>query len=198
LNISPQRFKPTDPLEEKFYRALRDVFNSTSNQRSLMFADCYKSYPFGDLIVADDRAPLSNVIKPSVFRQCFNEIFEAFVSAGTFEKYIEVFTKIFGDDVVIEFRTHDPEDEEGLAPGQLEIDIIATSLELGNFVVRRIENNAYVFDNLVTDEGDNIILQGIKDLPSQYELERMLFEMVPAGIHTVISLTFAETEEEEE
>jgi hypothetical protein len=58
-------------------------------------------------------------------------------------------------------------------------------------VARVIESNAYVYYNVITQDGvDQIVFQSIQGFTTQYELERMLFEMVPAGIFTDIDLTF--------
>jgi hypothetical protein len=73
--------------------------------------------------------------------------------------------------------------------GRLQIDIIAEGVDLNDAVARRIENNQYVLDELIDYEDDNIAFQKIKGFQSQYELEQMLFEMVPAGVFTEISLT---------
>jgi hypothetical protein len=75
------------------------------------------------------------------------------------------------------------------APGKLNIDIEAAGVELADFISRYIEDNTYLFDEVIDDEGDNIVFQSVKGFQSQYELEQMLFEMVPAGIFTTISLT---------
>jgi hypothetical protein len=74
-------------------------------------------------------------------------------------------------------------------PGKLNIDITASGVQISDFISREIVNNEYVFDEVIDDEGDNIVFQGVKGFETQYELEQMLFEMVPAGIYTEITLT---------
>ena len=73
----------------------------------------------------------------------------------------------------------------------MQIAIEAEGIEESNFGLRRIVDNQYVVDELVDREvpGNNIVFQTIKGFTSQYELEQMLFEMVPAGIYTEITLS---------
>lgn len=176
----PQYFKG-DALEKKFYNSGEPISSQLSLDKDEFLDGAYEAAPLGDLIFDDDRSPLSNAIPKDIFRLAFPEIFEAFVNVGTFESYITVFEKIFGDDVGITFTVP--------GPGQLQILIEAEGIEFYDFVARRIVDNAYVFDEVIDDEGDNLVFQTIKGFQSQYELEQMLFEMVPAGIYTEITLT---------
>lgn len=175
-----QRFKG-DALEEKMIASGIGAFEGVDLEKDTFYQDAYESMPLGDIIYLDNRSPLANAIPQDIFRQSFNEIFTSFQSAGTFESYILVFKKIFGDTVGIDFTVP--------APGKLVIDIEADGIELSNFVARYIEDNAYVYEEVIDEEGDNIAFQTIKGFQSQYELEQMLFEMVPAGIFTEINLT---------
>jgi hypothetical protein len=176
-----QKFKPNDPIESKFIGAALAIFNNAINQRASFFNGAYSTYHLGDILVNTNRAPLTRAIKQEIFREAFKEIFEAFISGGTFESYLTVFRKIFGESVSVEFIVP--------APGKLIINIESDGVLLSNLMARYIENNEYFFDELVDDEGNNIVLQTVKGFETQYELEQMLFEMVPGGIYTEISLT---------
>lgn len=178
------QFFKGDAKEKKYYNSAAPVAQALALQKDLFQEDAYNGAGLGDLIYQTERSPLTNAITQEIFRISFKEIFEAFVAVGTFESYITVFKKIFGDDVVITFTVP--------APGKLGIDIEAAGVELSEFVSRYIEDNAYLFDFIVDEDGDNIVFQTVKGFQSQYELEQMLFEMVPAGIFTTISLTLGE------
>lgn len=171
-----------DELEVKFYEAGKEILDQVSLQKDLFFAGAYETAPLGDMIYETERAPLAKAIDPLIFRDAFKEIFDAFVTAGSFESYLTVFRKIFGETVDVTFVVP--------APGKLEINIEADELELSEFVARYISENQYVFDEMIDDEGDNIVLQTVKGFESQYELEQMLRELVPAGVWTEISLTY--------
>jgi hypothetical protein len=170
-----------DETEVKFQAAAQDILDNRSLQKDLFLAGAYETGPLGDLIITSNRSPLSNAITQAIFRDAFKEIFEAFVKVGTFEAYITVFKKIFGEAVTIDFTVP--------AAGKLNIDIEAEGIELNNFITRYIVANAYVLDTIIDDEADNIVFQTIKGFTSQYDLELMLREMVPAGIFTEINLT---------
>jgi hypothetical protein len=149
------------------------------------FDGAYDAGPLGDLLHEGDISPLSNAINLAIFRACFNTIYDEFKASGTFESYLVVFRKIFGDDVVVSFTVP--------GPGKLNIDITAEHLEESFFVARHIFDDAYLFDNVkyYDDDGEGeILFQSVKGFKTQYELEQMLFEMVPAGIYTQITLSF--------
>lgn len=169
-----------DATEIKYAEAFRPIVEQIDLQKKTFFDEAYEAAPLGDILYDTNRAPLSNAIPREIFRDAFKEIFDSFLAAGTFENYLTVFRKIFGDTVVVEFTVP--------ASGRLQIAIEAAGVELSKFIARHIEDNEYVFDYVVDDVGDNIVFQTIKGFQTQYELEQMLFEMVPDGVFTEISL----------
>lgn len=188
------QFFKGDDKEKKMVQAGDEPFDQKKLQLDLYYDGCYTVFPLGDLLWTESRAPLSNAILQSIFRESFPEIFDAFVVAGSFESYLTVFRKIFGDDVEVTFTVDNlttPPDPL-LGAGVLKIDIVAAGFELSDFITRYIEDNAYVFDEIVDYEGDNIVFQTVKGFQTQYELEQMLYEMVPAGIYTEITLSVGE------
>lgn len=177
----PQKYKG-DAEELKFYDSASPMFDILSAERDSFFDEAYACYVLGEIIYDANRSPLANAIPREIFRETFETIFTSFVNAGSFESYIVVFKKIFGETVDVTFTVP--------APGKLEIDIDAEGIELNDFVARVIENDAYVYYIMETQDGlDTIAFQSIKGFTSEYELEQMLFEMVPAGIFTTINLS---------
>lgn len=170
-----------DENELKMIAGMSSVVDAALSEKENFLDGAYDSYGLGGVIFDSGRAPLSNAIPRDIFVSSFNAMFEGFQFAGTFESYLSVFRKVFGPDVDVTFTVP--------GPGKLNIDLIATNLELYNLVARRVENNAYVFDEIVDDVGDNIVVQAVKGMDSESELNSMLFEMVPNGIYTQISLT---------
>lgn len=175
-----QKFKG-DANELKMIAVADGLLSDLSMQKDEFFVGAYETAPLGDLISQLKVSPLSNAISIEIFRLGFKEIFNSFISVGTFEAYISVFKKIFGNGVGLTFTVP--------APGKLTIAIVATGVEASEFVTRYVLENAYVIDLMVTQDLDQIVFQTVKGFQSQYELEQMLFEMVPAGIFTTISLT---------
>lgn len=181
--MTPQYFKASDDVEKKFDLAMAPEMDSLSLQEDLFFQGAYECFSLGDLLYDTDRSPLSNAIDREIFREAFATIFDAFVVAGTFESYITVFKNIFGDDVVVEFTVP--------GPGQLEIGIEATGIQLSNVVGRTVVDGAYVYDEVIDHDGNNVAGSTPKGFQTEYEAEQMLFELVPGGIFTTISLTIA-------
>lgn len=176
-----QAFKG-DEQEKKFYDVFASVSTLVSDSLDQFFAGAFTTAALGDMLFETRRTPLANAIKQEVYRDAFSQIFsDAFVKVGTFEAYIAVFKAVFGDDVSVEFEVP--------GPGKLNITIAAEGVELSNWVAREIVDNAYVESDIVDEEGENIAFQTVKGLESEYEVNVMLFEMVPAGIFTQISLT---------
>lgn len=175
-----QTFKG-DGVELNFYEVGRELFDELSFQRDIFFNEAYECYELGQMIWENQFSPLANAIRDEVFRASFSSIFESFTFAGSLESYLTVFRNVFGDDVDVTFTVPDP--------GKLQIDIVASSVQLDVFISRYIENNEYFFDEMIDDENDTIVFQSFKGLESEYELNQILFEMVPAGIYTEITLT---------
>lgn len=176
----PQFFKG-DVEELKFYDAGKGITQQLLAQKKDFFDEAFSTYALGDMLFDTGRAPLSNAIPRQIFREVFATLFDAFLQAGSFESYLTVFRNVFGSDVEVEFEVP--------SPGKLLITVAATGLQTSDFRVRELVGDVYQFDVIVDQEGDRIVFRTVKGLESEAELERMLFEMVPAGIYTQITLT---------
>lgn len=177
----PQFFKNSDDVEKQFYNSAEPISDQLELQLDAFFEDAYNCFVLGDLLYTTARAPLANAIPQDIFRESYSTVFDSFLVAGSFESYLTVFRNVFGDDVDVEFTV--------TGPGKLQIDITAAGVELSDFVARHITGNAYIFDTVIDEDGDTIQFQSVKGFQSQYDLEQMLFEMVPDGIYTEITLT---------
>ncbi len=177
-----QNFKNGDAFEKQMENSAAPILSDLSLDKDEFYDGAFSAAPLGDIIHQSKRAPLTNAIKIEIFRLAFAEIFNAFIKVGTFEAYITVFKKIFGDDSVIEFTVP--------AAGKLTISIEAADIELSDFIARIIEDNALTYPEVIDYDLDILAFQTIKGFATQYELEKMLFEMVPGGIFTDINLTF--------
>lgn len=170
-----------DALEVQVFEAMEPTLLQIGLSLDDCFENIYESEPLGAFLWDEGRVPLTNAIRRDIFIGCFKQIFEAWTFCGTPEAYLTVFRKIFGDDAVIEFTI------EG--PGHISIDVTTDSVTLSPFIARRIVDNAYVFDNVVDDEGDNICFQTVLGIETSYELSKVVFSMQPNGIFTEVSLT---------
>lgn len=169
-----------DEVELKFYNSASPLYDILSTERTDFFDDAYNCYILGEIIYDSNRSPLANAIPRNIFRESFSTIFDAFLVAGSFESYLTVFRKIFGSDVDVQFTVP--------GAGQLTIEIEAVGVELSDSIARVTGESSYVYYEMVTQAGENIAFQSIKGFTSEYDLKQMLFEMVPDGIYTTITL----------
>jgi len=170
-----------DSTEIKYDESAKTLLDIISVDLNTFFDESFDCFVLGDVIWDSDRSPLANAINKSIFRESFPAIFEVFLEAGSFEGYLSVFRNIFGDGVDVSFTVP--------AAGKLEIDITSDQVVLSDLVAREVVNNAYVFSEIIDHEDDNIAVQSIKGMESEAEVEQMLFELVPDGIYTEITLT---------
>lgn len=170
-----------DALELKMYNSGLPSMQAIGLSLDDFWNGCYEMVPMGEFLWDEKRVPLTNAIKREVFINSFKQIFEAWSFCGTFESYILVFKKIFGEDAVVEFTVP--------GPGKLQINIESSGVQLNQFIARTIVDNAYVYDFVVDDVGDNICFATVLGLETEDELNKVLFTMVPAGIYTEVSLT---------
>jgi hypothetical protein len=170
-----------DVTELKVYNSASTIFDNISRSLNECFDGIYNAVTLGQFLFDEQRMPLTNAIKREVFITCFKQIFEAWSFCGTFESYILVFKKIFGEDATIEFTVP--------AAGKLQINIDVEGVQTSNFQSRDIVDDDYVFSNIVDDVGDKILFRTPLGIASQFELETILFSMVPSGIFTEVSLT---------
>lgn len=170
-----------DATELKMIAAGTPPLNAVSLALDDFYAGAYETQALGLMIFDNGFAPLANAIRRDIFAKSFKQIFDQFLQAGSFESYLTVFRKIFGDDVEVTFTVP--------AAGKLTIEINATDTEESDFVARQVVSNEFVYSPVVTQEGDQLVFSSIQGFTSEYELETMLFELVPAGIFTQITLT---------
>lgn len=157
------------------------ILDFAGEQKDDFFDGAYSCFVLGELLYDSARAPLANAIDRVIFRELFSTIFDAFIVAGTFESYISIFQNIFGDDVDVQFTVP--------AAGRLQIEVQATGVLEATRLSREIVSGVYVYSDRITTENENRVASIPKGFQTEYEAEQMLFEFVPGGIFTEITLT---------
>lgn len=178
-----QAFKENDPIEEKVKQCFLSILNLIGEDEDAFFNGAYTAFPLGDVLYTLHANPLTRILSQDTFRKSFDAINEFFTKPGTFEFYLDIFRTIFGESVVVEFTI--PGD------GQLQIDIEAIELETGKLIARRIVADAYVYDNLVDQDGDYILNQGVTGITTQEDLDILMKELAVAGVFTEATLTLS-------
>ncbi len=179
--MGQQPFKLNDEKEEKVRDAALPVLTLLGNERDAFYAGAFEAFPLGGVLFDLRRAPLAGAISRENYIQCFFAIYDLFTRPGTFEFYLALFRAIWGPDVEVEFTIP--------APGQLGINISALTVQLYNFVARDIVDNAYVYDEVVDQDGDNIVFQVNAGIKTQSETDALLRELHPYGIYVTSTLT---------
>lgn len=176
-----QRFKENDVTEPIVTNLFLSVLEELGADRDTFFDNAFLSYLLGDVLFDLNRDPLADVITREVFRASFPAIHDLFTRPGTFEFYLDVFRSVFTADTDIEFTIP--------GPGQLVIDVSAVTLEQFPILARRIVDDVYIYDNLVTsDTNENIVAQGISGIKTQSEMDGLAAEISAYGIFTTVNL----------
>ncbi len=177
-----QRFKENDSTEPEIYGLFTPTLNELGVERDSFFLNSFACYLLGDILYDLQRDPLADVITRNVYRTSFPSIHELFTRPGTFEFYLDVFRKVFTDDVEVEFIIP--------SAGILQVGITALSLETFNILIREIVDDAYVYFNLVTsDLNDQIVGRGLRGIKTQEEIDGLMAEISCYGIYTTVTLT---------
>lgn len=178
-----QSFNQNDEIEKKVVDVLLPYMEQISDEKDLFFDEAYECYKLGDVLFDLDRSPLADAIQKDFFRTGFYAIHQLFTRPGTFEFYLDVFRAIFGSDVVVEFDIP--------SPGILNINIEVLELALDLLQARRIEGGIYVYYDLITEGGDNIVAQVPRGPKTQSAIDAVMVELVPQGISVNTTLVIA-------
>ncbi len=178
-----QAFKENDLTETKVVNSFLPGLTILGIDRDTFFDQAFEAFPLGDVLYALDRAPLVGALTPENFRQSFFAIFSLFKRAATFELYLEVFRAIWGNDVDVTFSIP--------GNGKLHIDIDALSIIKENFIARRIEDDAYIYEEVIDHDGDNIAFREALGIKTQDETDALIFELSAAGVYTTTTLTIS-------
>jgi hypothetical protein len=176
-----QKFKPNDPQEQKFIDCILPSLDLLGVQLDSFFDGANECFLLGDILFVLNRSPLADIITQDIFRESFTAIHEYFTRPGTFEFYLEIFRKIWGNAVEVEFIIP--------APGKLQININALSIESANFLARRIVSNHYLYDEVMDHDGNNLCFQVTKGIKTQQETDALITELYPQGIWVQTTLT---------
>lgn len=175
-----QYFKRNDDLEKKVADCFDPILTSLSLERTDFYDGANAAQPLGEVLKNLKRDPMVGVISDEVYVTSFSAIHELFTRPGTFEFYLQLFRKIWGDSVDVEFTVP--------SPGVLNINIEAVEAISYRFIARRIVDNAYIYEPVIDDVGDNIVFQGTIGLKTQAEVDLLMKEISPANIFTTATL----------
>lgn len=177
----PQHFKG-DATELKMQEVVEPIFDQTNAALNEFYENAFTSAAFLLMLYDAGRMPFSERINRDAFIQFITQAFANFPVIGTFESYIFILQSIFGLDSDITFTVH--------AAGKLNIDVNAYSELTFGFIARELVGGVYIYYDMVDFENDPLVLRGVAGIQTQYELELLFSEIMPAGIFPTITLDF--------
>lgn len=179
-----QAFNANDELELRVRDCFLEVLNPLGVERDDFYDGAHECFVLGDVLFALKRSPIGEAVGLENFRRTFYTLHDYFQRPGTFEFYLTVFRAIWGEDVGVTFTVP--------SPGVLEINVEALNLDTFDLVARRIVNNVYLRDEIITQpDGDNLAVRSFLGIRTQEQFENFLTELAPAGIYVEGTLTIA-------
>lgn len=176
-----EAFKQNDAKELQVVNTTLPTLTQLGNDRDSFYAGAFTCYVLGDVIFNLNACPLADAIPQDAFRVALASIVQLFTRPGTFEYYLDLLRDIFGESVDVTFTIP--------SPGILQIDIDSLTTVQEDFVARKIIDNAYTFDQVVTEDGDVIAFQQPLGIKTQSEMDALLVELYPAGVRVKSTLT---------
>lgn len=134
------------------------------------------------MLYDEGRMPFSNRIPRESFVSFYREALLNFPVTGTFDAYQFILKKVFGDSTEVLFEVP--------AAGKLEILVNAGSEVEFDAFVTLLQSGAFVDYDLVDSLGNNIVFRGISGIDTEYKLQLLLSELIPAGVFTTFTLSF--------
>jgi hypothetical protein len=176
-----QNFKG-DATELKMRAIAEPLLDLTDLALNSFYQDGFDCSPFLLMLYDEKRMPFSERIPRAAFVDFVKEALKNFPVTGTFESYLFVLRSIFGLASEINFIVPDP--------GKLEIDIAAISNTEFDFIAREFTGGMFTFFDMVDSEGNILTFRGVPGIDTEYELNLLFSEIMPAGITPTIALTF--------
>lgn len=175
MSSSPKLFRPNDIRDQKFLGVFDDIETQTNVDYDAFFAQAYASYLLGDIIYENNLDPSAKVLTQEVYRTSFNAIHDLFTRPATFEFFLSVFRAMWGADVDIVFTI--------IKPGQLKIEIYGSTPAYNEILYREIVGSSYIYDEIITDEGDSLTAQESTGPQTIDELLMIMSELGANGIY---------------
>jgi hypothetical protein len=169
-----------DATELKFDAVGSSIFQVSHDSLDAFNTSCYDVSDFILMLYDANRIPFSERVGREAFVEFFKETLKQFPFIGTFDTYIFIIRAIFGEASYLSFDVPDP--------GKLQIDINASSSLEFEFMGSDSDG---VF-NICDTDGTDLIFRGLAGIETEYELELLFSEIMPAGIVPIINLDFYE------
>lgn len=176
-----QNFKG-DATELKMQDVADPLLDLTDIALDEFYSDGFNANDFLLKMYDDGRMPFSERINRDAFVDFIKDALINFPFIGTFEIYLTILKAVFGEETEIRFYV--------TTPGALSIDVAAVGNSIFQFVGREFVSGQFEFFDMIDSDGDLLVFRGIIGIETEYELNLLFSEMMPAGIVPSISLDF--------
>jgi hypothetical protein len=157
------------------------LFDMTSFVLDDFYVNGFDSNAFLLMLYDTNRIPFSQRINRLAFVDFIKESLKNFPVTGSFESYLFVLGAVFGSS---DFLFTVP------APGKLSIDVLAISNADFDFIGREFIDGAYEFFEMIDYDNKILGFRGVPGIDTEYALNLLFSEIMPAGIYPDISLNF--------
>lgn len=179
--MEAQKFKGDD-LELQMEAVATPVLSRCSASLDDFMENGYTAADFLLMLYDQSRAPFRDRVPRDSFVEFMRAVIPLLPVTGTFEFYIFIVNAIFGQGSGVLFTVP--------AAGKLQMLVNAASTLVFDAVAREFTDGEFVVSELETSDGDTLAFVGLSGIDSEYELEQLLAELIPAGIFTEITLAF--------
>lgn len=183
MATTPQKFQSNDVREDKVDAAFAEALVPLEASKDEFYEGAYDCYVLGDVLYITSRDPLAGAIPQEFYRTALPALHSLLAWPGTFEFYLAVFRKIFGDDVEVEFTIP--------APGKLLINIESQTIVFDDMLAREIVGEEYVYHEVMDHEGNNLAFQTSLGIKTQAEVDSLMRELQVAGIWVETTLVIS-------
>jgi len=175
MSFSAKLFKPNDNRDQKFNAIFDDLETGINADLNTFFQQAYASYRLGEIIWDNKLDPIAPVLSRDVYRTSFNAIHNLFTRPATYEFFLDVFRAMWGADVDVVFTI--------VKPGQLKIEIFGSTPAYNEILYREIVGPSYIYDEIITEDGDSITAQESSGPQTVDELLMIMSELGANGIY---------------
>jgi hypothetical protein len=176
-----QKFSENDTNEEKVKNVIAAFMDAVDEDLDSFWEFAFTTYGLGQVLRDTSADPVSKMLILSAFLRSFKTIHESYQKPGTYNFYLDIFRKIWGETVAVEFTNP--------APGVLLINLDATDFQQEILLARDIVDGQYVFPELVTtDTGENIIVRVTITPWTEIEVLKLMRALAPAWLYYEVSL----------
>lgn len=174
-----------DTTEKKMAAVFDGIDSVISESKDDFFENFQTSKPFILSLYDINAVPFTSLVPRDIYYDFIYELLERYPVTGTFDFYLAILLRIFGDRASIFFTVS--------SPGKLDIEVVGSSDIESELLFSEFNFDTFSSETgeLITHAGDVMTAVGFPGISTQYQLNQIISQIIPAGISPTITLTFA-------